>query len=74
MFAAGTIRQDELLPGNVNKVYIVDIYYQASSETKEIPAMISELVSDQILYLTQLKGNQTPLSVKRDHIGVITVR
>ena len=73
VFAAGTIRQNKLLLSNVNKVYIVDIYYQASSETKEVSAVISELVSYQILNLTQLKRNQPLLSVKRDHIGIITV-
>ena len=73
MLAAGTIRQNKLLFSNVNKVYIVDIYYQASSKTKEIPAMISELVLDQIFYLPQLKGNQPLLSVECDHIRVISV-
>ena len=73
VFAAGTIRQNKLLLSNVNKVYIVDIYYQASSETKKVSAVISELVSYQILNLTKLKRNQPLLSVKRDHIGIITV-
>lgn len=74
MPAPGAVRQNKLLLGDVDEIYVVSINYQCPSKADEIPAMVSKLVADEILNLTQLESNQTLLSVKRDHIGIIPVR
>lgn len=74
MIATVAVGKNQLLLCYVYGIHEVLINNQAPAQAYEAIAGIAKLVSDKILYLTQLKGNDLLPVVLSDNIGVIPVR
>ncbi len=68
-----TVGEDELLFGNIDKVNIIHIDNQTTSEPDEKLGIVRELFPDEVFNLPELEGYKSGPPVSGHDIGIVSV-
>jgi hypothetical protein len=72
MITSCTVRKYKLLPGDVYKVYVINVDDETASYSQEVGALGTKLISDHAFELSKLIGHQTLPVVDGHYIGVVS--